>query len=534
MNKRPAPDNASDAPATKPRTDNPDQLPPQKLTIKKKDPITTVLTSVSDGSRVRAKSPQPDAEKTVTNEQETLTNEFRILEPPTDAMEEDSEPHTERFSPLRTADIRKCMLNNSPIFDAPAVETSNRYEPLADIETEEHITPGSSAHSTRPRAPNAQKPPTKPVLPPPIVIVGNDNGNLMTELDKITSRDYWTKNTANSVVLHTKNMQDYESVIRWLNQSDTHYHTYSASGRRTHAFVLRGMRGTLNEQSILTYINANSNVTVHRVFRMKTLGVPLFLVITDATMTVSKLQKEVPFILRSEATWENRKSANPITQCRRCQTWGHSSNNCRRTYRCSKCAQPHNITECKHTGPPVCANCRQQHRAFSRQCPVYLNKLSQYEAKFPPPQAAKPTYMPAPPPVNPAWNPRRGQLPPQPTQTGPAHLNANYDVNFPGAPGFWKNPNANAANPPTNPQPSQNQTASRPVVAAATAAGPASQFNVLMGKWNEVSSLINFQNMIKALDTYITMLRSATCNNDLFVLSQEFFCNVLPSINLAP
>lgn len=149
-------------------------------------------------------------------------------------------------------------------------------------------------------------------------------------------------------------------------------------------------------EEIMADIKNTSNVNVQKVFKMRTLGAPLFLVVTDAGQTINKLNKELPRVLRVGVQWENRRSANPITQCRRCQIWGHSMGNCQRTYRCSKCAEPHQITECRHTGKPKCANCRGEHRAFSRECPVYQQKLAQYLEKFPQAAPAKPSYVPAP------------------------------------------------------------------------------------------------------------------------------------------
>lgn len=73
------------------------------------------------------------------------------------------------------------------------------------------------------------------------MIAGKDNGTQMAELDKVTSSNCWVKNTANSVIVHTQNVPDYDSTIRALRYANLHYHTYTTNERKTHAFVMQGL-----------------------------------------------------------------------------------------------------------------------------------------------------------------------------------------------------------------------------------------------------------------------------------------------------
>lgn len=151
--------------------------------------------------------------------------------------------------------------------------------------------------------------------------------------------------------------------------------------------------------------------------------------------------------------------------------------NCEQPPKCSKCAERHFITACQHTGPPECANYRKEHRSFSRQCPVYEAKLSQYLAR----PNAKPPYQSATPSLHPAWTATQAQL----TQTESPPLPqkpAEYNANFPLAPGKRR----------------VSQTA--PV--AVTSSSSMGRFHALHGKWNEINSLININNILQALDVY--------------------------------
>lgn len=55
------------------------------------------------------------------------------------------------------------------------------------------------------------------------------NDTLQAELDKVTSSNYWVKNTVNSVIVHTQHLPNYEATIRALNDANLHYHTYTTN-----------------------------------------------------------------------------------------------------------------------------------------------------------------------------------------------------------------------------------------------------------------------------------------------------------------
>lgn len=98
---------------------------------------------------------------------------------------------------------------------------------------------------------------------------------------------------------------------------------------------------------------------------------PLFMVVTDDTWTTTKLNRNVPTVLKADVDWENRRNANPIFLCRQCQAWRHTSSNCARTLKCSRCAGQHEITQCQSKHPPTCDN----YKAFYKEYQTYLEKL---------------------------------------------------------------------------------------------------------------------------------------------------------------
>lgn len=70
-------------------------------------------------------------------------------------------------------------------------------------------------------------------------------------------------------------------------------------------------------------------------------------------------------------TIEHYKS-NQIKICYRCQGHGHSSEKCTLSPACLKCAGPHLTRDCPHIGRivPKCVNCKGEHVASFRGCPM--------------------------------------------------------------------------------------------------------------------------------------------------------------------
>lgn len=59
-----------------------------------------------------------------------------------------------------------------------------------------------------------------------------------------------------------------------------------------------------------------------------------------------------------------------ITQCFKCQAYGHIATNCRKADTCGHCALSHRTQACTRSGEPKCANCNRRHAAWSGECSV--------------------------------------------------------------------------------------------------------------------------------------------------------------------
>lgn len=57
-----------------------------------------------------------------------------------------------------------------------------------------------------------------------------------------------------------------------------------------------------------------------------------------------------------------------VPQCKRCQEFGHTKNQCHREVGCVKCAGKHLTRKCTNSVRIVCANCGQSYPASYRGC----------------------------------------------------------------------------------------------------------------------------------------------------------------------
>ncbi|CAH1114814.1 unnamed protein product [Psylliodes chrysocephalus] len=88
---------------------------------------------------------------------------------------------------------------------------------------------------------------------------------------------------------------------------------------------------------------------------------------------------KIRHVQNTRVKWETYAKKNKITQCYRCQQFGHSQANCHKQPNCVKCAGKHLTPNCRLPrnikNDVKCINCCGNHTANFSQCPVYLEHL---------------------------------------------------------------------------------------------------------------------------------------------------------------
>lgn len=239
------------------------------------------------------------------------------------------------------------------------IPTSNRFEPLTDLENEKDAPEASSKKK-----------------PPPIIIPGKTlAGSIGTTLLANGYKDQHINFTTNNINIYVHNYTDHKKIKTLLNNRGIQFYTHTPANERTHAFVLRGLDCDPDPNDIQEELVHRYDLEVIRVSKMITTRCPLFLVITQNNITQKQLEK-INIINYTKVSWERHQNKKIIIQCYRCQRWGHATANCQMNAKCLKCVGDHHTRECKKpdTTPATCVNCGEDHPANSIECRVYKNK----------------------------------------------------------------------------------------------------------------------------------------------------------------
>lgn len=119
----------------------------------------------------------------------------------------------------------------------------------------------------------------------------------------------------------------------------------------------------------------------------------MFIVTIDNKISITDIIKTNK-VCYCVVKWEKFKNKSGVTQCYKCQSFGHIANNCYRDPYCVKCAGNHLTNSCDKnvTETPLCINCKEQHPANFRGCPVYERQLK-LKRNYPVVQNSKDKYI---------------------------------------------------------------------------------------------------------------------------------------------
>jgi len=97
---------------------------------------------------------------------------------------------------------------------------------------------------------------------------------------------------------------------------------------------------------------------------------------------LKQLNQQAKYICSTKITWEYHINKRRITQCRRCQGWGHATVNCYAEPVCLKCAEGHLTQDYNKSKdvPAKCVNC-EDHPTNATICQEYQERLKSIELR---------------------------------------------------------------------------------------------------------------------------------------------------------
>lgn len=244
-------------------------------------------------------------------------------------------------------------------------------------------SPATSPQQITPVAGTSKKPePKKTLLPPPINIVGIQKyESILRIMQNATIESYKVKLLNGVHKVNVYSGEEYHRLQNHLKESGIEHYTYEDKNTRPIKVIARGVDPSCTEQMIEDYLTEKKFaiqdvVNIQKKEKKGELVVrrrlPLFMLVFHNQEDIKRIY-DIKNILGIEVKIEPlRKRSALIPQCKRCQGYGHTQNNCFKVPRCVKCAGKHKTSECvkPKTQPAKCANCNEAHPANYRGCIV--------------------------------------------------------------------------------------------------------------------------------------------------------------------
>ncbi|CAH2208049.1 jg26164 [Pararge aegeria aegeria] len=215
--------------------------------------------------------------------------------------------------------------------------------------------------------------------PEPIFVTGVINVNSLKDvLNKFVKSDLYLMTTLRSghvIKIIPKDIQTYKTIRENFIADNISHYTYQLKSERAYRVVLRGLHASENTTEIseeLYEIGHEVRQIVNIRHRATKEPLPVFYVDLEPKPN-NKAIFDVKYLNNMKITFEAPYKKKEIIQCKRCQRFGHSKNQCFRPYRCVKCGSAHPTTTCtkKPDTEATCANCDEKHPASYKGCKVY-------------------------------------------------------------------------------------------------------------------------------------------------------------------
>ena len=217
---------------------------------------------------------------------------------------------------------------------------------------------------------------------PPIVVHCLVNNHMET-LDAIKSElkeDFDVSVRRNRIIIKTKNLEDYNIMIKKVEKSKAEYHTYTLQSEKILKLILKGLAPNIPADVVkknledaglkvrnVKQFERNADINGQKIVSK----LPIFAVDFEPGTKPSDVYKQNR-VCYCDVRWEKFQNGNNIVQCYKCQCFGHISKNCHKNVKCVLCAENHVLNDCpfksKDNQQLKCANCGENHSAGSREC----------------------------------------------------------------------------------------------------------------------------------------------------------------------
>lgn len=275
------------------------------------------------------------------------------------------------FKPLKISDFRDWNLiqpkkrktraefekNNSS-----DIELSNSFEALLENDAQDppggpYCMDGVESSGASPTAVKEKK----SRIPPLVIYIHIDQHvKTLKEIQKDCREKLTINFKRDRMIIYTKKEHDYLLMRQKIEAAQVSFHTYSLEKEKSLVSILKGLPANISTFEIKEELQSEHNLHVEEVKQFikkydvngekREIKLPIFSVKFKNGTSVADVKK-VRSLWWCKPTWHRNVPRNSVTQCYRCQAFGHIAKNCFRPEKCAKCAENHNTLNCSVENP---------------------------------------------------------------------------------------------------------------------------------------------------------------------------------------
>ncbi|GLV46602.1 hypothetical protein CBL_20887, partial [Carabus blaptoides fortunei] len=227
----------------------------------------------------------------------------------------------------------------SPVKDAvpPTIEVSNSFTALSS-DVNENVSNNEDAMEQE------QSQDAKKRSPPPIFLRSKINYQRVAVKARRNNITFTkVQNRAEDIKFQPATEDDYRKFVRQLedDKEPEPFHTFELSSEKSLKVVIRGLPETISEDDVTSELTS-LGYPVRKVRRLSVRGKTIPLVSVDLERSdkgkdIFRLGHLFYLVVKVESKRRN----NAVTQCFRCQKFGHVSKCCRAKWKCVRCGDDH-------------------------------------------------------------------------------------------------------------------------------------------------------------------------------------------------
>lgn len=227
---------------------------------------------------------------------------------------------------------------------------------------------------------------------PPIIIKGiiPNFQALIDDTRKTLGHGNFTVTYGRQHRIYVNSIEDQTKLLNSLKEHKVDHHTFARGDQRMKKLVLKAAPG-LSVEELSREIKDQTQQTPSQIIEMKSKNKNVqshsYLVQFGNDSNLSNV-KSITGLNNIRVKWESYTKRQTITQCHRCQEYGHGQRFCFSEPKCLKCGEKHFTSDCVKCNQinfkPKCCNCGGQHVASYSQCAAalkYIEKIERIQQK---------------------------------------------------------------------------------------------------------------------------------------------------------